>query len=150
MIRRRLDTLAGVVAAFMVVAASAAASWWVGGMAARTESTALREADARLEESERDFCVRLQRERDRVNEAHGIIFVVLNAAADSARRRGANATAENYRVIAQLPHYQPPTDCRLAVENPSLYEPDPPVPFGELRPAKIADVLGTDIPPRLP
>lgn len=108
---------------------------------AKTAADRANENTVRIEAAERGFCNRLQGVRDLTNRNGAIIFVVLRAATQNTADQGQVEEGRDYRRIAALPEYQPPTNCDLAIADPLNYKPSTPVPFVVITRKKLREIL---------
>lgn len=149
--RRREDLVRPLIAALVAALVVIAVGTWAilenaqeANRAAATARTAALRAEtntARIELSELRACQRLQRERTALNRVGAIIYVVLTAASTNARENGRPQNGREYHNLGELPAYRPPTDCRLAVSHPGTYEPPDAIPFADLDPAILRNLL---------
>jgi hypothetical protein len=94
--------------------------------------TALRGLN-RIDAAERNTCVRIQNLRAEVNAQGRIIFITLDTIRQGTQAQK-NPRTLAYGALADLVSYQPPTDCKAAVDDPTGYQRPDPIPFTKLTP----------------
>lgn len=87
----------------------------------------------RVDAAERNTCVRIQNLRGQVNQQGQIIFITLDTIRKATENKR-NPRALAYGALADLVLYQPPTNCKQAIDDPLGYVRPDPIPFARLSP----------------